>query len=318
MALSLPDKWVWDSWYVFDGKTHHAFFLHASRALHDPERRHRHVTVGHATSEDLTNWTRIEDALAVSESPAFDSWTTWTGSVLQDNDGLWWMFYTGTSREDGGDIQTIGAATSTDLLHWNKISNQALVKADARWYELLDKSIWHDQAWRDPWVFRFEGETRWHMLITARANHGEPRERGVLGHATSENLLDWTVQPPLSEPGQGFGQLEVFQFEIVDGVPILLFCCGWRELSKERVEAAGQVDYSYSVVVDSRLEGVDFTKARAFEVPIYAARLVKGSDGWYLLGFRNIEDGKFVGEICDPIPVTADAKLGLIPRNPNA
>jgi beta-fructofuranosidase len=314
MALALPDKWVWDSWFIFDGTHHHVFFLHASKALHDPDRRHRHVTVGHAVSEDLTNWTRVEDAIAVSESPAFDSWTTWTGSVVRADDGKWWMFYTGTSREDGGDIQTIGAATSDDLITWTKISNQPLVKADPRWYELLDKTIWHDQAWRDPWVFRFPGESQWHMLITARANHGEPKQRGVLGHATSTNLVDWDVQPPLSEPGQGFGQLEVFQFEVVDRVPIILFCCGWRELSEDRLSKTGRVDFTYSLVVDERLTQVDFSAANAFPEPVYAARLVKNKDGWNLIGFRNIENGRFVGELSDPIPVTADPVRGLVPR----
>jgi beta-fructofuranosidase len=316
MGLRLPDKWVWDSWYAFDGKRYHAFYLHASRALGDPDRRHRNPIVGHAISEDLNNWTIVQDALAVSDSPAFDSWTCWTGSVVRADDGKWWMFYTGTSREDGGDIQTIGAATSDDLMTWTKISAKPLVQADGRWYEKLEKAIWHDEAWRDPWVFRFENDPKtWHMLITARANHGEAETRGVMGHATSTNLLDWQVQPPLSKPGQGFGQLEVFQFEIVDGVPIVVFCCGWRELSEARLAEFGQNDATYSVVVSADLTSVDFNKANAFSNPmVYAARIIRGADGWYLIGFRNIEENGFVGELCDAVPVTASHELGLIPR----
>ncbi len=316
MALRLADKWVWDSWYTFDGKYFHAFYLHASRALGDPDRRHRNPMVGHAVSTDLNNWTVVQDALAVSDSPAFDSWTTWTGSVVRDDDGLWWMFYTGTSREDGGDIQAIGAATSTDLYTWTKVSNRPLVEADPTWYELLDRSIWHDQAWRDPWVFRFEGEnTPWHMLITARSKVGEPRTRGVLGHATSTDLRNWKVQPPLSDPDQGFGQQEVFQFAIVDGVPILLFCCGWRELSAERQAQMGQRDASYSLVVSPDLTEIDFNQAKPFMNPmVYAARLIQGHDGWYLIGFRNLEDGQFIGELCDAVPVTATMAEGLVLR----
>lgn len=316
MALRLEDKWIWDSWYVFDGERYHAFYLHASRALGDPVRRHRHPIIGHAISDDLTNWTVVRDALIVSDSPAFDSWTTWTGSVIQDDNGLWWMFYTGTSREDGGDVQTVGAATSTDLMEWTKLSSEPMVSADARWYEKLDKTIWHDEAWRDPWVFRFENDpSTWHMLVTARANHGDPATRGVLGHATSTDLLNWHVQPPLSAPGQGFGQLEVFQFEIVDGVPVLVFCCGWRELSAERRAAFGQRDATYSVAVNADLTGIDFNKAKAFENPlVYAARIIKGRDGWYLIGFVNEVDGEFVGELCDPVPVTATVEAGLVRR----
>jgi beta-fructofuranosidase len=32
------------------------------------------------------------------------------------------------------------------------------------------------------------------------------------------------------------------------------------------------------------------------------------------MGFINEVDGKFVGELSDPIPVTADPVLGIIPR----
>ena len=316
MALRLEDKWIWDSWYAFDGQRYHAFYLHASRDLGDPVRRHRHPIIGHAVSDDLTNWTVVRDALIVSDSPAFDSWTTWTGSVVQDDNGFWWMFYTGTSREDGGDVQTVGAATSTDLMEWTKLSSEPMVSADARWYEKLDKTIWHDEAWRDPWVFRFENDpSTWHMLVTGRANHGDPATRGVLGHATSSDLKHWDVQPPLSTPGQGFGQLEVFQFEIVDGVPVLLFCCGWRELSEERRAEFGQRDATYSVAVNADLTGIDFNRAKAFEDPlVYAARIIKGKDGWYLIGFVNEVNGEFVGELCDPVPVTATFEEGLVRR----
>lgn len=312
--LALVDKWIWDSWYVFDGERYHAFYLSASKALGDPERRHRHPIVGHAVSDDLKNWEVVVDALIVSDSPAFDSWTTWTGSVVKGDDGRWWMYYTGTSREDGGDVQRIGAATSEDLYTWTKLGSEPLVEADDRWYERLDKTVWHDEAWRDPWVFK--RDEIWHMLITARAKEGNPRTRGVLGHATSSDMRNWKVQPPLSAAGNDFGQLEVFQFEVVDGVPILLFCCGWRELSPDRQSSFGKRDASYSVVVDPELSNVDFAGARAFDSElIYAARLVQGPDHrWNLIGFRNIVDGAFVGVLSDPIPVTADPVIGLIPR----
>jgi beta-fructofuranosidase len=336
VALELADKWIWDSWYVFDGEQHHAFYLHASRALGDPVRRHRNPIIGHAVSKDLHNWTVVRDAIAISdETEAFDSWTTWTGSVVRDDSGLWWLFYTGTSRADGGDRQTVGAATSKDLMVWEKVSSQPLAVADPQWYEKLHDTEWPDEAWRDPWVFRFpEGVTTgaaavgvepggdpsktWHMLVTARANAGGPvRTRGVLGHATSQNLTDWTIQPPLSQPDQGFGQLEVFQFEIVDGVPVLFFCCGWRELGPERQAAFGERDATYSVVVNNDLSNVDFNNSKAFEHRlVYAGRLIQNAAGeWFVMGFDNIdENGEFMGRLCDAIPVTATLEHGVIAK----
>jgi beta-fructofuranosidase len=317
MALALADRWVWDSWYVRDGDTYHAFYLCASRGLVEPVRRHRYPTVGHAISKDLKNWTVVADALAPGDSPAFDSWTTWTGSIVKDDNGLWWMFYTGSSREDDGLIQTIGAATSKDLISWTKLGSKPLVQADGNWYELFDGKSWPDQAWRDPWVFRYPGESTWQMLITARSKDGKPESRGVIGHATSEDLIDWVVQPPLSKPDQGFGQNEVFQREIVDGVPILIFCVGFNETNASVAEKFGKISTTYSVVTDQRIQNVDFTKARP--VPgkeIYAARLIQGPEGdWFLIGFIDEVDGVFVGELCDPIPVTADSELGLVLRS---
>jgi len=316
MALKLPDRWVWDSWFIWDGDTCHVFYLCASRGLVDPIRRHRNTNVGHATSKDLVNWEIHPDALAPSDSPAFDSWTTWTGSVVKGEDGQWWMFYTGTSREDRGLVQSVGAAVSKDLFNWKKLDSNPLVAANPKFYETLQDGTWHDEAWRDPWVFRMAGEKQWHMLITARANYGNPEQRGVMGHAVSDDLENWTVLEALSNPEQGFGQLEVFQFEIVDGVPIVLFCCGWRELGVDRLQAVGKRDGTYSVACQSDLSGLDFRAAKLFEHNlVYAGRLVKGPAGdWNLIGFINEVEGEFVGELSDPIPVTATFEDGLIPR----
>ena len=315
MTIRLPDRWIWDSWYVWDGDVCHAFYLCASRALGDPNRRHRNVNVGHAISKDLVNWEILADALSPSESPAFDSWTTWTGSVVKGDDGKWWMYYTGTSREDGGDVQSVGAAVSADLMVWEKLGTTPMVSADPRWYELLDKEIWHDQAWRDPWVFKNQ-QGKWQMLVTARAKSGDPKTRGVMGQAVSEDMVNWQVLEPLAESISEFGQLEVFQFEVVDGVPVVLFCCGYRELSDARRESFGERDASYSLSCNADLTGLDFRRAKPFESSlVYAARLVQKPKGeWFLLGFVNEIDGKFVGEICDPIPVTATFEDGIVPK----
>ena len=315
MALKLPGQWVWDSWFAFDGEKHHIFYLQASRALGDQNRRHRNVTVGHAISDDLKNWTVVADAIAPSESPAPDSWTTWTGSVVKNDDGVWWMFYTGTSREDAGERQTVCAATSNDLMTWTKIETQPIVAADARWYKTLAAGF-DNEPFRDPWVFKLPGENIWTMLTTAGSVAAKNRsEEAIMGVAKSADLKNWQIQPPLGGPGQGFGETEVFQFEIVDGVPILLFCCGPLWLSAER-QAAGEIGGVYSLAVSADLSDVDFNRAVLFpDLSLYASRLVQDREGgWNLIAFLNNVDGKFLGELSDPIPVTADAIRGLVPK----
>ena len=315
MGLALPDRWIWDSWYAWEGDVCHAFYLCASRALGDPNRRHGYTSVGHAISQDLKTWEILPDALAPSDSPAFDSWTTWTGSIVQASLDKWMMFYTGTSRQDGGRVQRVLAATSNDLVNWTKLDGFS-IEADSRFYEKLADETWPDEAWRDPWVYHSEIDQLWHMLVTARAKTPAGNFGGVVGHLTSSDLLNWKVLQPLAGPSSDFAHLEVLQYEVVDGVPLLIFSCDADKLSASRKSVVESVDATYSLVCFDGLENADLSLARPFMSNlVYASRLVRDSSGgWNLLGFRNYENGRFVGEICDPFPVTADRKSGLIPR----
>ena len=219
--FSLPEAWVWDFWLVDDGQKYHLFFLYASRALGDPDHRHYRASVGHAISDDLIRWERVTDALVRSDAPAFDDLATWTGSVVRHPDGTWFMFYTGATLTPAGNVQKIGNAASDDLMTWRRNPNNPLLRADPRWYEKLADGMWPDEGFRDPWVFPDPKGNGWHMLITARANHGPADNRGVIGHAWSPNLHAWELQPPLTDPGQGFAQLEVVQSARIDGQDLL-------------------------------------------------------------------------------------------------
>ncbi|MFC3505473.1 family 43 glycosylhydrolase [Micromonospora krabiensis] len=296
--LRLPDHWVWDSWYVRDDDGRwHAFFLRASRALHDPDRRHLRATIGHAVSTDLRTWELTADALVPADSPAFDDLATWTGCTVRGPDGRWYLYYTGVSRAEDGLVQRIGLAVSDDLVTWHRHGTGPLVEADPTWYELLDRDAWYEQAWRDPWVFPDPDGDGWHMLVTARAKHGPARERGVVGHATSPDLLSWTVRPPLSTPA-GFGHLEVPQVAVVDGQSVLLFCTN-------AIADPGRGDHTVWVAPAPSVRGPwDIAAARPAGHPhLYAPRLVEDGDrGWAMLGFVDRVDGAFVGELSDPVP----------------
>ncbi|KQP69506.1 glycosyl hydrolase family 32 [Microbacterium sp. Leaf288] len=306
--FDLPDSWVWDYWFADDGERYHLFFLYASRALHDPEARHYRASIGHAVSTDLVEWTRVADALVRSDAPAFDELATWTGSVVRHPDGTWFMFYTGATLAPGGqNVQRIGYATSPDLFTWTKADGPVL-EANGPWYEKLSSGAWHDEAFRDPWVFADPGGDGWHMLITARSPEGPVDGRGVIGHAWSADLRTWELREPLSAPSvEGFGQLEVLQAEIVDGRPVVIFSC-LKEQSTEsrRAAAAG----TWAVPAESLLGPFDIDAAYPLtDEHLYVGRLLqRRSDGeWLLFAFRNIgEDGRFVGGVTDPMPVRWD------------
>lgn len=317
MSFTLNTHWVWDFWLADDGSRFHLYYLHAPKSLGDQNLRHRNATVGHATSLDLTSWVDHGVVLEPGEEGDFDETATWTGSVLRGPDGVWRMFYTGSrflSSDSNANVETVGVATSTDLHTWTKAPGP-VVRADGRWYETLDDATWPEEAWRDPWVYADPDGYGWHMVLTARANSGDLRDRGVVAHATSTDLETWHVQPPLSDVGAGFTHLEVPQVVTIGSRTLLLFSCDSPALAGARaggtggiwaVEAAsptGPFDTAASVLVaDERL---------------YSGRIIRDrADRPVLLAFENSTvEGDFVGTLSDPIPVawaTEDPTITLL------
>ncbi len=313
MVLALNDKWIWDSWYVRDGDIWHGFFLQADKAIGEPELRHWNVTQGHATSTDLVHWQHLGTCLEPAREPAWDDYTTWTGSVVQDSDGLWHLFYTGCSHAEDGLTQRIGHATSADLHSWQRVGDGQcldIVGSAADRYEADHAAgIWHHRAMRDPWVMRDPDGDGWLMYFTARAAHiAEPNGGGAIGFATSPDLHQWTLHRPVFVGG--YGQLEVPQVFEVDGTWYCLFCTAAEHFSKQQAEATpgGPVTGTHYLIADNargpwRIAPGPFLDG-ALPCRRYAARIVFTDEGLVILGFADRPDGgAFVGHVMDPEPV---------------
>ena len=314
--LRLADDWVWDSWPFDSHGRHHVFFLKARRNLEDPELRHVNVTIGHAVSDDWRTWELLPDALHPASGPSWDDYTTWTGSVVKGPE-RYHLFYTGTSQADGVAVQRIGRADSDDLVHWTRFGSRPVVTADPRWYQSADGGGDNAQAWRDPWVYRQGEEGPWHMLITAQLPGEEPGH-GVVGHAISEDLETWEVQPPLSQPGP-FGVLEVVQPVMLEGRHYLLASCGAAQLNPQ-YHGVGAPGGMFLLPGDGPLGPWSADRARRVAEPsLYAARVIDDGGTPALLGFRDVENGEFIGEIPDPVPLAvedhpvAEAQAGAAP-----
>ncbi|RAX22777.1 MULTISPECIES: glycosyl hydrolase family 32 [unclassified Actinomyces] len=296
MALTLPDHWLWDHWVADDGEQYHLFFLRASRALHDPDRRHWRAALGHAVSDDARDWRLLPDALVHSDGPAFDDQAIWTGCTVMRPDGGMRVFYTGISRAERGMVQRIGWADSADGITFERRCAEPL-EADGRWYEKWNPGYAFDEPWRDPFVFQHEG--RWHMLITARARGVDRLHAGVIGHAVSDDLDHWEVLPPLTDPSR-FGQLEVSQSRQVEGQHLLVFSCG------DDMQAEPGPGGVWIAEGAGPLGPWDVDAARYLRPEhLYAGQLFRLRDGqWVLTGFNNVVDGEFVGSAPDPLAWT--------------
>lgn len=320
MVLALNDQWIWDSWYAHDGRRWHSYFLKADKSLGDPDARHMNVTQGHAISDDLVNWEYLGTSLTPwRDGPAWDDKTTWTGSVVQDDHGLWHLFYTGTRASEAAIYQRIGHATSTDMHTWDRVGNGFcldLCGPNATYYETTHAvGHWHDRAMRDPWVMRDPAGDGWLMYFAARApSITEPNAGGAIGFATSRDLLRWELQPPVFVGD--FGQLEVPQVFELAGKWYCLFCTGAMHWSRDRVARAGVAPVSgshYLIADDPR---GPWTVAPGFldgALPCrrYAGRIVDGPEGLVILGFADGGKDNFGGYLMDPERVEVDAE-GLL------
>lgn len=312
--LSVEGRWAWDFWLADDGDSYHLYYLNAPDSLEHEDLRHRNARIDHAVSTDLTQWAPVGNVLAAAGGGADDATACWTGCVVP-HDGAWTMFYTGSRffPESGpnANVETILAAESTDLDVWHRRGGIA-VRADARWYEVFGSSEWREEAWRDPWVARVGDH--WAMYVTARANHGDIDDRGVIGYAVSEDLKTWRVQPPLSEPGSGFAHLEVPQIVEIDGRWVLIFSCPTSALSRQS-RAAGRTGGIWSIPIAGPGEPFDASAARLLhDESLYSGRVVFDRQHRpQLLGFHAGVGDQFMGVISDPMPltVTSDGYLAI-------
>ncbi len=315
MVLALDNKWIWDFWLVKNDGDWHIYFLQADNTLADPEMRHRNVTQGHAVSKDLINWMHKGTCFAPSTTTAWDDWTTWTGSTLQGPDGTWHLFYTGTTKAKGGLHQRIGHATSKDMHSWVRVGDGLaldLTGPNARYYEEYTPGHWHDRAMRDPWVIKNPDGDGWLMYFTARVpGHKEPNAGGAVGFASSPDLNTWTLQPPIYTGGD-FGQLEVPQVFRHGKHWYMTFCTAAEHWSKSYKAFNPQtpVTGSHYLMAESHLgpwhAPKPFLDGRN-PCKRYAGKIVEKNGLLHIMGFLYYDrDGKFIGQVSDPVPLRID------------
>ncbi len=115
-----------------------------------------------------------------------------TGSVLQDQDGLYHLFYTGhnDTGNNGKGKECVMHATSTDRESWTKVPEDTFFAPEG--YSTDD--------FRDPEVFWVDEDDCYWMLIAAR----EETLGGVVAKYTSKDLASWEFEGPLYAPKEQY------------------------------------------------------------------------------------------------------------------
>ena len=203
MLLASEDLITWDFWLIQDDrKRHHAFFLQAPRSRANPESRHNMASVGHAVSTDLTHWQYRGTAIERGEQGSWHDLANWTGSVARTAVGDYVMLITGRSTQDAGTVQRIGVYYSQALYAWTAHPRNPVITCDTALYHAYARAE-GDTAWRDPWLYWDDQESKLYAFITAQKTSANGKAGAITGCLAVAVLTDahtWALLPPLDTP----------------------------------------------------------------------------------------------------------------------
>lgn len=146
--------------------------------------------IGVVRSRDLLSWEERGELLLPGDGAAWERGGLYK-SWLMKAEGQYWLFYNAKNRSDGGWVEQTGAATSSDLVHWERLSDQPLVRNGGP--GSLD-----ERFASDPCVLHYEGV--WIMFYFGLSADGVARDTYAVSsdlrtwHRTEEVLVD--VGPP--------------------------------------------------------------------------------------------------------------------------
>jgi len=166
--------------YFYQGQYHLFYLLNGSG--------HNDINHEHAVSTDLIHWTQLPPSIYHEDNCAF------TGSYMTTPDGIHHCFFTRWKEGNPAGRESIGHATSTDMIHWTKTPLHLIPDG-----VIYSSGIYRD--FRDPCVFFDEKQNLYHMILLANAagNDNGPKswdEHWIQGHYVSKDLVNWEPQKP--------------------------------------------------------------------------------------------------------------------------
>jgi hypothetical protein len=209
------EEWqVWDFCIVQHDGIYSIFYLAVPES--DPQPANSDA-IWRSTSPDLVHWSTPIQVIGISAQP-HETLAVWAPDVVFDEvSGLWWMAYTSVDDDFN---QRVCMAYSENLEHWIKVPENPVLEPQAPEFFYFPDSGWNEC--RDPYLYREDG--LWHMTVSAKIT-GLPNGRGVIAHATSTDLVNWTeLEVLLANDGETpEATLESSQYHEVAGGQHLFF-----------------------------------------------------------------------------------------------
>jgi len=147
------------------------------------------VSIGLATSADGITWMKSINNPVLTENPGgWDGNSTEHGSFVLKEDGLYKMWYEGSSDYD---VRQLGYATSTDGITWNKYGGNPVLQAGPEGYDQHvagHGSVLHEGNEYKLWY------------------HATGDQGAIIAYATSPDGITWTKQGPVLLPTAGWDE----------------------------------------------------------------------------------------------------------------
>lgn len=167
------------------------------------------IWFGHATTQDFLTWETHEPCLYI-DPRSWDNGHVFAPYVIARND-QYWMFYTGCAIDN---TQRIGAATSADLFHWQRVGDRPVIRPEEYGWAFCPTE--HGSACRDPHVMWFDGHYQLYYTAVNQEGHG------CVARAWSEDLLNWYDAGP-AYAFSGLNHCESSNVQELNGRYVLFF-----------------------------------------------------------------------------------------------
>ena len=189
-----------------------------------------------------------------------------TGSVMQDQEGLYHLFYTGHNDTGNGGMgkECVMHATSADRVNWEKHPEDTFFSPEN--YSRDD--------FRDPEVFWAEEENCYWMLMAAREN----TLGGVVIKYTSSDLKTWNFEGPIYAP-QTHYMLECPDLVCIGDTWYLTY--SWDCVTYYAIGES--MNGPFSAPEDNILDGQGLMEGNGFV--FYAAKTAEWDGNVYLCGW---------------------------------